>query len=173
MPGTENVELALAQPSQGFEIPGEGPRVRSDENAALPEHGIARKADSVHDQGEVIGGMAGRLEYLERSDARTVAQQRVRSAASGSQRSREALAQPHRRFRMIGVIVGEEDPAEPTALLDRRRESLLMRDELRSRIHHPSGVPTHDPGVGARHRKRTRIVSAQAQYIPALESLSV
>ncbi len=69
--------------------------------------------------------VAGERERLERPESRSVvaAARRHRPAGSRHRRVREALAQWRDRLAVIGVVMGERDPAETAAALAARRSS--------------------------------------------------
>ena len=67
--------------------------------------------------------MPRRGDRLERTEADVFAEQDVDRAASARQRSRVALEQRPHRFGVVVVVVCEGDAAQPTARVDRGRQS--------------------------------------------------
>ncbi len=146
MARAQDVELALAQPLERTEIACEGAGVGGDEHAALAEHGVAREAHATEEQGEVVGGVAGGVERLERAEALAVAQLDVgatRARPPGEPGSARAGAPTASAWSMWSWVSAM--PPRPPRSRTARRESLLVLGERRARVDDPRRIAPDYP----------------------------
>ena len=135
-PGPSAEQPAPAQLRQAVEVGGQRAGVGRDEHASLAEHGVAGQSHVADHEREVIRRVARGRDRVERADAAPVGQQHVDVAASRRQRrAREPLAHRRHRLGVVGVVVGQRDPAEPAAALDLlgQRAEVLRRAPARDR----------------------------------------
>src|ERR1039458_479543 len=85
MTRTQNIQLTLAQTVKGAEIAGERPGIGSDENATFAEYRIAGEARPLEEQCEVIRGVSGCGESLERPKASPFGELYVDVSTTGAQ----------------------------------------------------------------------------------------
>ena len=71
----EHREVELAQAAQRVEVGGQGALAGGDEDAALPQHGVAREADRTEEQADAVGRVPGRAERTKRPDLLAVDRQ--------------------------------------------------------------------------------------------------
>ena len=74
---------------------------------------------------------------------------------------------------MVVMVMRQDHAAEPAARLDRLQQAVDMRFEQRAWVDDPCGFPVHDPGVGARERRRPGIRGAQPQDVVFLEQVRI
>ena len=98
----------------------------------------------------MIRRVAGRGDCLERPEAGPACQQDVGIASSSGDRSvSEQPAQVPDGLTVIGVVVGQRDPAETAPCCDLRHELLDVVGQVRSGVDQPRRIAGNDPRVGA------------------------
>jgi hypothetical protein len=105
---------------KGAEIAGERPGIGSDENATFAEYRIAGEARPLEEQCEVIRGVSGCGESLERPKASPFGELYVDVSTTGSKRGRITFAQGLDGFGVVGVVVGEHNAPETAPRIDHR-----------------------------------------------------
>ena len=94
VPGAEGIELQRLQATQRIEVGGQRAAARRDEHAAFAEHRVAAEHDPAGQQRDMVGGVARRLDHLERAEPVTVlaARRPARGRAATAPRTRLAQA---------------------------------------------------------------------------------
>jgi hypothetical protein len=102
--------------------------------------------------------VAGQVQRGEGPEDVAVAERDVgRVAHRGDGRSAEPVGEGRHALRVVGVVVGEHDPARAATRLDSGGHRGDVRRQRRTGIHHPRGIAPDDPRVRAAQRHRRRI----------------
>ncbi len=116
-------KVELAQPVEGVQIGGQGALARGDEDAACPEDGVTREADTSEEQADAVGGVPGRNNRCEGTDLRGV-------IGEDDRRTEEMCP-----LGMIRVRVRKGNPLN--AAVSRAPNGLEVDRISRPRVHHP------------------------------------
>ena len=166
VPRADQRQLALAQPAQRRQVGGQRARIRGDEHAPLPQHGVAGHRDVPGEVRKVVGRVPGRGHRLQRTERAALRQANVDVAACGAELGLgEPRADRGHRLGVVGVVVGKRDPTEPSTALDLSGHGFHMLGQPRPRVDQPSRVAADDPRVGARQRERPRVRRANPDQL--------
>ena len=120
----------------------------------------------------MVGRVARSGDHDQRTNGVPVGDAAVHVAARGRHRGGPGpRAQRSHGLGVVGVVVGEQDPAQPAPprhLGGHRRDVLRQR---RAGVDRVGGISPHHPRVGAVQRERPRVVGAQARHVVALDRI--
>ena len=140
VPRADHRQLAPAQLRQAVEVGGQRPGVGRDEHASFAEHRVAGQSHVADDIREVVRRVAGGRDRFERPHPACVGKQYV-DVSAGRRQRRPRKPRPHRQHRLgvVGVVVGQDDPAQTTAALDLlgQRGEVLVERRVRGRPARP------------------------------------
>jgi hypothetical protein len=143
----QDLQRQRAQPPQSIEVLAQP---AGDEHAALAEHGVAGERRRSGHEDQVVVGVAGHGQHVERPGGLAVRQ-------AGGRRRAEPVGQRAGALGVVGVVVREHDAARAPASLHLRRDRVEVLRQGGAGIDHPGGLAPHHPGVRAAQGQRRRV----------------
>ena len=163
--------IAGAEALQRGQVGGQRALVGGDEHAPFAEHRVTAEARVGCQQGEVVGGVAGRRDRLEGAEALAVAQPHVGRSGRGRQRRPVGGREGGGALAVVGVAVGHRHAPEAAPLLDGLPQPREVRLVRRPRVDDPRRGAPHHPGVGPAQRERARVGREHPRDPPLGEQL--
>ena len=160
MPGAQQRQLALAQPAQRRQVGGQRARIGGDEHAPLAQHRVAGEAR--RRRSRTRGGRARARAWprppADRTRCRPTGSTSTSPRAAGRPGLGNRAAHRGHRLGVVGVVVGERDPAEPATALDLGGHGfdVLVGSRGPGSTSQAGSRPTIQR-VGARQRERPRV----------------